>query len=206
MVQERTLVIVRHGQTSYNLEGRYQGHCDIPLSDAGRAEARVLRARLSALEGYDLFAAERTAVVTSNLRRASETAEIAFGVPNRTLHVEPDLREISFGVFEGLTRDEIDVHYPGKMAEWLHGDAHVAVEGGESRAAVRGRAFAAVQALLARVPQQTIVAVTHGGVMRQLVALCFPDGSVPWTVNYANAAVHVLRVTGGGPWSYEREL
>ena len=110
-------MIVRHGQTSYNLEGRYQGHCDIPLSDAGRAEARVLRARLSALEGYDLFAAERTAVVTSNLRRASETAEIAFGVPNRTLHVEPDLREISFGVFEGLTRDEIDVHYPGKMAE-----------------------------------------------------------------------------------------
>jgi phosphoserine phosphatase len=85
---KRTLVLVRHGETAWNREGRFQGHTDIALSDIGRAQARALRTRLEAAHAY-LFDDAQTAILTSDLRRAHETAEIAFSAPGRTLHVRP---------------------------------------------------------------------------------------------------------------------
>lgn len=200
----RTLLLVRHGQTSYNAEGRYQGHCDIPLSEAGRAEAHALRARLARLEERSLFVAAQTVVITSSLLRARETAEIAFGIPGRTLHIDPDLRETSFGLFEGLTRDEIDLRYPGKMAEWVHGDIHASAPGGESRASVRARAKRSLETILAREAAPTVVAVTHGGTMRQLLSLCFEEATMPTSLRFTNTVVHAVRVDTR--WTYEGEL
>src|SRR5438045_3308950 len=131
----RTLLLVRHGETAWNREGRFQGHTDVPLNDLGRSQARALRARLEAGAHAYLFDDQHTAVVTSDLRRAYETAEIAFGLPGRTLHVRRELREFCYGVFEGFTRTEIDERFPGAMAAWLSGD-RAAAEGGESRTAV----------------------------------------------------------------------
>src|SRR6185295_15568243 len=102
----RTLLLVRHGETAWNREGRFQGHTDVPLSDLGRSQARALRARLEAGAHAHLFDDEHTAIVSSDLRRAHETAEIAFGRPGRTLHVRRELREFCYGVFEGFTRTE----------------------------------------------------------------------------------------------------
>ena len=201
----RTLLLVRHGETAWNREGRFQGHTDIPLSDVGRGQARALRARLEAGNYAHLFDDAQTVVVTSDLRRAQETAEIVFGGNGRALHVRPDLREFCYGVFEGFTRPEIDERYPGAMTAWLHGDRAAAVDGGESRAAVHARAHAVVNAFLAEMPHRYVVAVGHGGVMRQLLSSCFADRGEPRNLSFANTAMHLIQV-GSSPWSYAGQI
>jgi broad specificity phosphatase PhoE len=189
----RTLLLVRHGETAWNREGRFQGHRDIPLNDVGRAQARALRARLEAARHAHLFDDNHTAVLTSDLSRARETAEIVFGGAGRTLHARPGLREFCYGVFEGLTRQEIEDRYPGAMAAWAHGAPAFAIEGGESRAEVYARAHATVHAFLDEVPHRHVVVVGHGGAMRQLVSACFRDGEV-WSLSFGNTAAHVVHV------------
>jgi broad specificity phosphatase PhoE len=201
----RTLLLVRHGETAWNREGRFQGHTDIPLSDVGRAQARQLRARLEAASHGHLFDDDHTAVVTSDLRRAHETAEIAFGGAGRTVHVRRELREFCYGVFEGLTRREIDERFPGAMAGWLSGDRTFAVQGGESRAQVHARAHAAIEAFLAAMPQRHVVVVAHGGVMRQLLATCFDHRGEPRGLAFGNTATHIVRVDPAA-WSYAGQL
>ena len=200
----RTLLLVRHGETEWNKEGRFQGQRDIPLNELGRAQARALRARLEVAEHAHLFDDARTAVLSSDLRRAHETAEIAFGLPGRTLHVHRDLREFHYGVFEGLTRHDLDERYPGALAEWARGDRSRPIEGGESRDGVQARALAAVLGFLAEVPQPCVVIVGHGGVMRQLLSTCF-DRDEPFTLSMANTVAHQVRVERSA-WSYVGQL
>ena len=200
---KRTLVLVRHGETGWNREGRFQGHTDIALSDLGRAQARALRTRLEAAHPH-LFDDAQTAILTSDLRRAHETAQIAFSAPGRTLHVRRELREFCYGVFEGLTRREIDERFPGVMAAWLAGDPAYAVVGGESRAQVHARAHGAIRAFLAQSPHRHVVIVAHGGVMRQLLAACFDPEDEPRGLGFGNTATHVIHVDP--VWSYAGQL
>ncbi|HET9626964.1 MAG TPA: histidine phosphatase family protein [Kofleriaceae bacterium] len=201
----RTLVLVRHGETAWNREGRFQGHLDIPLNEVGRSQARALRARLTAPNHAHLFDDAHTAVVTSDLKRAHETAEIAFGGGGRTLHVRRELREFCYGVFEGFTRTEIEARFPGVMAEWLRGEPHFAIEGGESRAAVHARTHAAVRGFLAEVAQPHVIVVAHGGVLRQLLLACFHDRSELGGLSFGNTAAHVVSV-GPERWTYRGAL
>ena len=200
----RTLLLVRHGETEWNKEGRFQGQRDIPLSELGRTQARALRARLEVGEHAHLFDDARTAVLSSDLLRARETAEIAFGVPGRTLHVHRDLREFHYGVFEGLTRRELDERFPGALSEWVRGDRSRPIEGGESRAGVEARANAAVLGFLAEVAHPCVVIVGHGGVMRQLLSACF-ERDAPFTLSMANTVAHQVRVERSA-WSYVGQL
>lgn len=200
----RTLVLVRHGETPWNREGRFQGHADIPLSELGRSQARALRQRLEAAHVH-LFDDEHTAILTSDLRRAHQTAEIAFGGAGRVLHIRRELREFCYGVFEGLTRREIDERFPGVMARWLTGDRAFAVEGGESRAAVHARAYGAITSFLATTPHRHVVVVAHGGVMRQLLAPCFAAGDELRALGFGNTAVHLVNVRPDA-WAYGGQI
>jgi broad specificity phosphatase PhoE len=201
---KRTLVLVRHGETVWNREGRFQGHTDIELSEIGRGQARALRARLEASHPH-LFDEAYTAIMTSDLRRARETAEIAFGFTGRTLHIRRELREFCYGVFEGKTRREIDERFPGAMAAWLAGDRAFAVEGGESRAEVHARVHGAVRGFLAAAPQRHVVIVAHGGVMRQLLLACFDAAGGPRGLGFGNTATHVIDIDPRA-WSYIGQL
>src|SRR5512135_227638 len=105
------LLLVRPGETEWKAVGRLQGHSDIPLNDTGRAQAKELAARLAA-HGI-------SRVWTSDLARARETgaiiaAHLGLGEPV----IETDLRERRFGIFEGLTRDEIAARYPVEWRAW----------------------------------------------------------------------------------------
>src|SRR5579884_1391455 len=104
------LLLVRHGETDWNAEGRLQGHTDRPLSDFGRRQAKELAERLSG-ERVD-------AIYASDLARARETAEIVgerLGLP---VVIDPDLREKNWGSWEGLTGDErAGVEYEGETTE-----------------------------------------------------------------------------------------
>ena len=106
-----TIVLVRHGETDWNRDNRFQGHADPPLNDAGRAQARTLASELSARS----FAA----AYTSPLRRAAETAAILAD----ELHLEPrpdeSLKEVDVGSWSGLTRTEVEERFPLGFARWL---------------------------------------------------------------------------------------
>jgi probable phosphoglycerate mutase len=157
----REVLIARHGETDWNVAGRWQGHTDVPLNATGRAQALALAERLRS-EGI-------AAVATSDLSRARHTAEIvasALAVPLAL--VDPDLREQRFGRFEGLTPDECAERYPEDWARYV-ADRHVGPPGGESRAALLERVVRAVQGAAEQLSAPALL-VTHGGAIRALLA------------------------------------
>ncbi|MEN3341061.1 MAG: 2,3-bisphosphoglycerate-dependent phosphoglycerate mutase [Actinomycetota bacterium] len=145
-----TLLLVRHGETDWNAEGRLQGHTDRPLNAYGREQAKALAARLAReAEGESV-----AAIYASDLARARETAEILgerLGLP---VVVDPDLREKNWGTWEGLTSEErLTVEYEGESSE-----EH------------RERTMRAVERIAERHPGQRVVIVTHGGSLRRIQA------------------------------------
>ena len=166
MTHLRHLLLARHGETDWNVAGRWQGHTDVPLNATGRAQALALAERLRN-EGI-------AAVATSDLARARHTAEIvagALGVP--VALVDPALREQRYGRFEGLTPVECEARYPEDWARYV-ADRHAGPPGGESRAALLERFVRAVEGAAARLPGPALL-VTHAGALRALLAV-FPVG------------------------------
>lgn len=205
----RSLILVRHAETAWNRERRYQGQRDIPLSTQGESDVASVRERL--LKRVHLFDLSKTAVVTSDLLRAKRTAELLFGMPGRIIADEPGLREYHYGVFEGLTRQEIQAKYPTEFVRWHHDEAiDFAPPGGESRAQVRVRVEAAIDKWLLTHPHPNLVVVTHGGVLRQLLRKVREHAvgdsyDPPTQINYGNLAVHQIEIREG-IWGYAGSL
>jgi broad specificity phosphatase PhoE len=143
------LLLVRHAETEWNREGRWQGHADPPLNEAGRAQAHALAATLAG-EHLD-------AIYSSDLRRAAETAEILGAALGRPVTPDPDLREIDVGSWSGLTRKEVAERFP----DW---DTH----DGESLDELQARVVAAVRRIADRHADGLVLIVTHGGSIRSL--------------------------------------
>ena len=143
------LLLVRHAETEWNREGRWQGHADPPLNDAGRAQAHALAETLAG--------EEVDAIYTSDLRRAAETAEILAAALGRPVTADPELREIDVGSWSGLTRAEVAERYP----DWETHD-------GESIEALQARVVAAVLRIARQHPDGQVLIVTHGGSIRSL--------------------------------------
>lgn len=153
----RALTLIRHGLTEWNVQGRFQGQSDLPLSEEGARQARRLADRMARMEPPDR-------IVASPLRRAVETAEIAF--EGQPVTVDPRLMELHFGAFEGRTLAE-------NLAEdawetWARDPYLQPAPGGESYRELRERAVAWYQDL----PQDAahVVAVTHSGTIQMLLA------------------------------------
>lgn len=159
-MKSQRLVIVRHGRTAYNEEGRFQGQLDIGLDDLGREQA--------ARAGREIAMLAPTAIVTSDSSRASDTAAQLAAAAGIDAVIEPRLREVDLGTWSGLTRDEVKERHPDEYAAWRSGQ-DVARGGGETYAQVADRAAAAVSFHLARLAvDATLVVVTHGGTSRAL--------------------------------------
>ena len=154
-----TILLLRHGQSTWNAEGRWQGQSDPPLSDLGREQAKEAAEKLTEL-GV-------TAVVTSDLDRARTTGRIladALGLDPPAEH--RDLREYDVGDWEGLTRPEIEVGWPDQLAAWKEGRL-LATPGGETRSAFLQRTMAGLRRVAAADELGDVaVVVTHGGVIR----------------------------------------
>ena len=159
-VSSRRLLLVRHGQSTWNADGRWQGQADPPLSALGEEQARDAAGRL--------VAGAFTGVVASDLQRARRTAEILAGALQLDLELDPDLREIDVGDWTGMTRVEIEARWPGELAEWSEGRSESTM-GGESRIHLTGRARAALaRAAASAAPGDTILLVSHGALIRNL--------------------------------------
>lgn len=157
-----TLLLLRHGETEWNLSGRWQGQAaDTQLTELGREQARIVAGRL---RSYPI-----SAIYSSDLARALETAQIVGELLGVAPLVEPALRESDIGAWTGLTWDEITVRFPDDVAAMFAGQ-EVRRGGGESYGELQARLAAAAEAIAARHPGQTVLLVSHGAAMRSLVA------------------------------------
>ena len=164
-VPARRLLLLRHGQTTYNATRRMQGQMDTELSAEGVAQAERAAAHLGRRE-RDIHR-----IVSSDLRRAAETAEAAGRVLGIDVERDSRLRETNLGDWQGRTHGEIDTDYPGQRATWRH-DATWAPPGGETRVEVAARMRAVVDELLDddSWPGSTVLLVAHGGAIAALTA------------------------------------
>ena len=155
------LVLWRHGRTEWNAVGRFQGQLDPPLDATGRREAVAAASHL--VETGILPAG--TVVVSSDLDRTVQTANVLTGLLGVSVRLDARLREHGMGCWEGLTRDEVAERYPDQYADWTAGRP-VQGRGGEEAAAVGERALAA----LVDLPEAPVaVVVTHGGTAGRLL-------------------------------------
>jgi alpha-ribazole phosphatase len=198
------LLLVRHGEVAGELRGRCYGRLDVPLSDEGRAQARALAERLSSTDV--------AAVVSSPRVRARDTAT-SIARPHAVQVATLDqLCELDFGVFEGLTYEEIEATWPELYERWMTQPTAVEFPGGETFADLRARVADAVSGLRRSYEGRTVVAVTHAGVVRTVVAtaLGMPDDRIfdlsvdPASVTHvgwseAGVVVRGLNVGGAAP-------
>jgi probable phosphoglycerate mutase len=150
------LIIWRHGQTEWNVTDRIQGHADVGLDDVGRAQA--------AAAARQIAAGHPDVIVSSDLRRAADTAGALAAVTGLTVRLDPRLREQYFGDWQGLTNAEVRSAYPDQWARWRRGQAPETA-GIEEIGALRERALAAMTD--AADLGGTVVVVTHGGTAKQ---------------------------------------
>ncbi|MGF1511233.1 MAG: histidine phosphatase family protein [Myxococcota bacterium] len=153
---ERTrLVLVRHGQTEFNMMGKVQGHSDSPLTDLGRTQAHRA-GRVLAERGITRF-------LSSDLGRAMQTSAIIESYLGFPAQPDPRLREVCFGTLEGRTWEELDAYFEASnragLGTWF---THVP-PGGESRAQMQDRAVRSLTSLCVAHPGETILVVSHGG-------------------------------------------
>jgi len=152
------LVLIRHGESTWNREHRIQGQLDPPLSADGRRQAALLAARLARRTFAGHYA--------SDLKRAFQTAEIIGAAVRMPPQAETSLREIFLGEWEGLRTDEIAARYPDAWASWVEEPDWDAVPGGEGESRFDARVAAVVDDILQRHPHGDVLVVTHGGVIQ----------------------------------------
>ena len=179
------MLLIRHGQSTWNAEGRWQGQADPPLSELGEEQARDAARRLRA--------GAFTSVVASDLQRARRTAELLAEALGLAVEVEPDLREIHVGDWTGLTRAEIDARAPGALADWSEGRTE-STPGGELRQHLTDRARAVLRRVAAEAGAgDRVLLVTHGALIRNLDRVL---GLAPQGI--ANLAGRWYEVDGNG--------
>lgn len=184
------MYVVRHGETDWNAEGRIQGHHQSHLNDLGRRQARAAAAYLA---GCGL-----THIYSSDLARASDTAAAVSDLTNLPVVTDPALRERDFGPLSGsLIVDAVRVRDAAPKneadpSEWS------GVDGVESDSRMSERLWGFLRPMAERHVGQTVLVVTHGGVLRLLLCavLGIPAGK-PWRAILANAAVNLFEVRSG---------
>lgn len=189
-VASTRVILVRHGETCWNTEGRYQGQLDSPLTEEGHRQAEAIAARLAQDRIDGLYASD-----LGRARRTAEPIAAATGVP---LYLDARLRERHFGLFHGQTPAVLRRQHPADYTQFSQPDADYRVPLGESLRQVHDRAVACLQDLHARHAGQRVALVTHGGVLAALLkyVLGLPLAAArPFRV--FNAAYNVIHHTEG---------
>ena len=183
------LILIRHGETDWNRELRFQGQVDAPLNAVGHEQARRLALRLAGETVHHL--------ICSDLVRAQQTASPAALQLDLRSMTDALLREQNFGVVDGMRVDDIKAQHPDVWAQWVQFQADYAIPGGESTRQFHTRVMDAVRRCVAAHSQQTLVVVTHGGVLDMIyrTARALPlDG--PRQSEIPNGGLNRVRIEG----------
>lgn len=157
------LILVRHGETDDNKNLVFQGQEGRGLNERGREQAALLAARFTAAQ------IRAAAIYTSDLDRARETAAIVGGALGLEPRLDPDLREVFLGAWQGLSQAQVEARFPDEWAAWTRGD-DLARGGGESYAALGDRLSRAIGRISEAHPVSTVVVVSHGAAIKTFVA------------------------------------
>jgi broad specificity phosphatase PhoE len=179
---QTTVYLVRHGQTDWNIQGKLQGHADIQLNEAGRAEALQLSEKMGEIDFTACFA--------SDLQRAVETAQILKGNRSLPTQIDPALRERNFGLWEGRLFCEL-LEYEAQGRPFLG----IEIESDEE---IQKRVFSFLHKIADGYPGATILIVTHGGVIRNVLAHVLGIDCTPiLSVQMKNTAILKLVTSNG---------
>jgi alpha-ribazole phosphatase len=183
------LIVVRHGETLYNVQSRFTGQSDIPLSALGEQQAAAL--------GKHLAAEPLAAIVASNLQRARVTAQAIARYHRLPVQEDASLREIAFGVWEGATYDEIMARDADQVRRWLADPTIYVPPGGETVVQLRDRVVFALEHWQTRCPEGTILWAVHGGVIEVLLChLLGVDLKLRWQFRHENASITEIDLNG----------
>jgi len=190
------VVFIRHGQTLWNIEKREMGHLDSPLSEKGEEQAARLGDRLASIKFTQLY--------SSDLGRAIQTAQYIQNSTGKIIRTDTELRERNMGIFQGCTRSEMAERYPKEWNEYNSADKFdYVVPDGESQRQRYERSIRVFNRLADKHPEETIVLVSHGGILRGIFeyVLHLPPGNDD-RFKRRNATYNVF-VKDSGTWSLE---
>jgi broad specificity phosphatase PhoE len=148
------LILIRHGETDWNIEGRYQGQSNVPLNSTGRQQTEELARKLR----HEVL----DAIFSSDLARAQQTAELISQINGAPLFLDRRLREIHQGEWEGMLFDDIRSRYKKAFEERLRDPLQVAPPGGETVGQLRERVLEAIDEIVTHYPHSSVAIVSHG--------------------------------------------
>jgi broad specificity phosphatase PhoE len=179
-------ILIRHGQTEWNRGAeRFRGRADLPLNETGRAQAQRVAARL-AKENI-------TAIYSSPLQRALQTAQPLADALRLPLQAHPGLLDLDFGALEGMTIEEARTAFPAVIEKWIAAPGHAKFPKGEAFKAMRMRIIALLDELAAKHPGETIALATHKVVCGAMLCVVLGlDGDAFWRIQQDNACVNAF--------------
>ena len=184
------IILIRHGETTWNVEGRYQGQVDTPLSPRGIAQGR---AAAEALRSLTIDAA-----VSSPLSRAKDTCGFTAALHNLPVTCDDRLTEISHGAWEGEFAEDIKARYPTEFHLWHTHPARVQMPGGENLEDVRRRARAAFDDMAETYDGKTVLVAAHDAVNKVILCdLLGIDIDHFWQIKQDNACINVVEYSDG---------
>jgi len=180
------LLLVRHGETEWNAQGRYQGQSDVLLSDLGSQQAELLAERLKDLK--------IDAIYTSDLKRAWMTATTIAKNHNLKIIPESRLRELKFGILEGLTFDEAEAQHPEMIRAWLNDFNNTPVDG-ETIQTFNARIVSLLEFLKQEHNEQIVLLVGHGGSLSEILRVVLGlSREKRWYLEMENASISEVSI------------
>jgi broad specificity phosphatase PhoE len=183
------ILVIRHGETQWNIEKVFRGRADVPLSDRGREQAR--------LTGQALASARLAAVYSSPLTRARDTAEAVAASQGLAVSVDQRLVDMSFGEWEGKPLPQVESAWPDLYRAWLTSPALFRAPGGESLPQVRARAWSLVEEVAHRHARGGVALVSHRVPCKLIMCCALGAGEAQfWRLRLDTASVSVIERSG----------
>ena len=177
------LILIRHGQTDYNLQNRYCGFSNPPLNNQGIKQSKRLTARVKDIKIDKVY--------SSDLKRAYQTAEIIF--KNNPIEKVADFREVDFGLFEGLKYGELTKIYPKLYRDWINNPIEVKIPNGECLKDLNKRVKKRLSSILSQHENKTLALVTHSGPIRIILYSALnSDLKMFWQIEPKTAALNII--------------
>jgi phosphoserine phosphatase len=185
------IILVRHGQTEWNRVERFRGRADVPLNETGLAQAEATGRRVAK-------AWQPIAIYSSPLSRSVKTADAIAKHFNLPVHVHPDLADIDYGEWQGLTPDEARQKWPAQIENWYQHPEHARIPGGETLADLRQRAMKLIHELAENHTNETIVLVGHTVINRIiLLGVLGLSNERFWHLSQDTCAINVFQAEAG---------
>ncbi|MDD3819695.1 MAG: histidine phosphatase family protein, partial [Actinomycetota bacterium] len=199
------LLLIRHGETEYNLNKRYCGFSNPPLNAYGISQVKILAKKI---RSYEV-----SVVYSSDLLRAKQTAQLLF--PDHQIKVTPDFREYNFGIFEGLTYSEIMKSYPLLYQNWVNDPLNIRIPEGEGPGEFKKRVFDALYSVISLNKDKTVALVAHSGPIKLILCKMLGYGFEKFyeleqqnatfsVIDYLDNCIPVTVKTGGSSYFLAR--